>query len=293
MARIRSTHPDFFTDEDVVEVSPLARLLLIGLGTQADDKGVFPWKPRTIKMRLFPADNLDLEALLVELEQEGLIQRYEIDDKEWACIRNFRKHQRPKSPNDLYPMPNNFRSYVGLPPVTSEIEEVEGGSNGEIVECDTISLPGSGEIAPQMEGRVGEDVEKKDTSNEVSPILEAKQLYNIAADFNGWPKVMKMNKQREAKLRARLKDCGGLDGWQLALEKAGKSDFLCNRANKSFSASFDFLLQESSFTKLMEGNYDNSPGPNNGANFTGSSRPGRGTSEAFATIAARMSEKSG
>ena len=133
----------------------------------------------------------------------------------------------------------------------------------------------------------------KDTSNEVSPIFEAKQLYNIAADFNGWPKVMKMNKQREAKLRARLKDCGGLDGWQLALEKAGKSDFLCNRANKRFSASFDFLLQESSFTKLMEGNYDNRPGPNNGASFTGSSRPGRGTSEAFATVAARMSKKPG
>ena len=67
MARIRSVHPGFFTDEDLVGTSLPARLLFIGLGIEADDKGIFEWKPITIKMRIFPADNVDVEALLSEL----------------------------------------------------------------------------------------------------------------------------------------------------------------------------------------------------------------------------------
>ena len=57
MARIRSLHPGQWTDEAFVAVSPLARLLALGLRNEADDEGVFPWKPVTLRMRLLPADN--------------------------------------------------------------------------------------------------------------------------------------------------------------------------------------------------------------------------------------------
>jgi hypothetical protein len=52
MARIRSVHPSLFTDEAWVSCSPLARVLYIGLLTDADDQGLFEWKPIQIKMRL-------------------------------------------------------------------------------------------------------------------------------------------------------------------------------------------------------------------------------------------------
>jgi len=52
LARIRSIHDGFFTDENLVSVSVFARLLFLGLGVQADDKGVFEWKPITLKMRM-------------------------------------------------------------------------------------------------------------------------------------------------------------------------------------------------------------------------------------------------
>jgi len=119
MSRIRSIHPGFFTDESFVQVSAHARLLLLGLGVEADDKGTFPWKPVTLKMRLFPMDVVDIQELLQELCQADAIRRYMMDGKEYAAIRNFRLHQRPKKPNDINPMPVEFGIYVGLTPDSS------------------------------------------------------------------------------------------------------------------------------------------------------------------------------
>lgn len=133
MARIRSVHPGFFTDEALVSVTMGARLLFIGLGVEADDKGVFEWKPITLKMRIFPADNVDVSALLAELEAVNAIQNYEIDGRKYGAIRNFRQFQRPKTPNDVHPMPPHFRNYVGLTGIVSP------------------DLPQKGEIHPQME----------------------------------------------------------------------------------------------------------------------------------------------
>lgn len=103
-----------------MQVSAFARLLLLGLGTEADDKGTFPWKPVSLKMKLFPLDVVDLQALLKELADVDAIRRYKIDGKEYGAIRNFRQHQRPKKPNDLHPMPDDFRTYVGLTDASGE-----------------------------------------------------------------------------------------------------------------------------------------------------------------------------
>lgn len=89
-------------------------------------------------------------------------------------------------------------------------------------------------------------------------IAEAFSMYNEMAERAGLPKAQRLNKAREGKLAARLRDAGGLEGWAVALDKTEKSDF-CSGRKTDFKASLDFLLQESSFTKLMEGNYDNGP----------------------------------
>ena len=146
MARIRSVHPGFFTDEDIVSVSMTARICIIGLGIESDDKGVFEWKPLVLKMRLFPADNIDMDVILAELESADLVRKYSVDGKIYGAIRNFRKHQRPKTPNDIHPAPNKIRSYLCLPPAISET----GGGNVE-------QIPQKAENPPQMEdggGRV-------------------------------------------------------------------------------------------------------------------------------------------
>jgi hypothetical protein len=126
----------------------------------------------------------------------------------------------------------------------------------------------------------------KDPADDLS---QAFDIYNAAASKADWPQCEARNQRRKSKLKARLKECGGVDGWRFAMEKALASDFLCNRASKPFRATIDFLLQQESFTKLMEGNYDDRSGSNQAARGpgNGAGRPGRGTAEAAIAVATR------
>lgn len=150
MPRIRSTHPDQWTDEDFVELCPWGRLLAIALRNFADDNGVFEWKPKSIKMKIFPADDVDVDALLDALLMQRQVMRFASNDapgKVFGAIRNFCKYQRPKKPNPLYP-------------ITKEVAEWCGCS-GEMTLSESHQLPDEfptgGEKPPQMEEVIGGD----------------------------------------------------------------------------------------------------------------------------------------
>lgn len=114
MARIRSTHPGQWRDEDFVELSFGARLLALAIRNEADDQGVFEWKPKQIKMNCFPADSVDIDALLSEIVAANIVKTYEIDGHKYGAIRNFRLYQRPKTPNAIYPLTDEIRKYVAI-----------------------------------------------------------------------------------------------------------------------------------------------------------------------------------
>lgn len=96
-------------------------------------------------------------------------------------------------------------------------------------------------------------------------LLEAAfQDWNTLADHAGLPKATTLNVKRKAALRQRLKECGGREGWQDALRLIRQSAFLMGENDSGFTATLDFVLQASSFTKLREGNYNrrgNGPAP--------------------------------
>ncbi len=95
-------------------------------------------------------------------------------------------------------------------------------------------------------------------------ISEAFDCYNEMAKKAGLPVAMKLTKARNVSLKARLKDCGGVDGWRVACEKVAASPLCTGNNDKGWRASLDFMLRESSFAKIMEGNYDQKP-TNNGS----------------------------
>src|SRR3546814_4769124 len=128
MARIRSVHPGLFTDEDFVALTDAEQIFYIGLLTEADDQGLFEWKPLTLRMRLRPAKDGDVAPLLAELVDAGRIQKAEIKGREYGAIRNFRKYQRPKSPNAVHPITDDLRIYVGLSPYRYEL----GGDDDDL-----------------------------------------------------------------------------------------------------------------------------------------------------------------
>lgn len=165
MARIRSLHPGWFTDEAVLSCSPLARILVLGLWTEADDKGVFEWKPVQLKVRILPVDAADAAALLDELAAVDLIRRFEVAGKAYGAVRNFRRWQRPKKPNSLHPIPDELHPYIGL---TSE--------NSEPVENQFRT---GGEKSPQMEdvgGRRKEEGGKHNSPNQGEGTSKGKRL---------------------------------------------------------------------------------------------------------------------
>lgn len=151
MARIRSVHPGLFTDEAFVSVSPLARLLWIGIWTECDDQGAFEWKPVTLKMRLLPVDHADVPALLEELEAADMVRRYGVGGRQYGAVRNFGRFQRPKKPNSVHPMPNEFRTYASSTGASSEPDDDGGGGSSPPPPHEPERVPKKPEIAPQME----------------------------------------------------------------------------------------------------------------------------------------------
>ena len=75
MARARNIKPGFFTNEDLVELDFATRLLFAGLWTVADREGRLQDRPKKIKIDVFPADNLDIDAMLQALHDRKPIHR--------------------------------------------------------------------------------------------------------------------------------------------------------------------------------------------------------------------------
>lgn len=112
MARIRTIKPEFWSSEQVVECSAMARLLFIGLWNFCDDAGIHPTAEKTIKMRVFPGDDISTESirrLIDELSSKGLIDLYEVEGVEYLMVTGWDKHQKVERPSYKYPSPPTER----------------------------------------------------------------------------------------------------------------------------------------------------------------------------------------
>jgi hypothetical protein len=88
---------------------------------------------------------------------------------------------------------------------------------------------------------------------------QAFDAWNDLARDIGLPIAQAFTARRQSALKARLAEVGGLDGWGTALAKIRGSPFLRGETSRDgWKADLDFLLQQKSFTKLMEGSYDRS-----------------------------------
>ena len=105
--RARNIKPGFFRNEQLLQVSPLGRLLFAGLWCLADREGRLLDRPLQIKWDILPADDCDVNALLAELAARGFIRRYTVDGTRYIEVTRFLAHQRPhyKEKASVFPPP--------------------------------------------------------------------------------------------------------------------------------------------------------------------------------------------
>ena len=93
MARSRNIKPGFFTNDELAECSPYARLLFAGLWTIADKEGRLDDRPK--KVKAMPFDDVDCNDLLQQLHSHKFINRYQVNGDSYIQINNWKKHQNP------------------------------------------------------------------------------------------------------------------------------------------------------------------------------------------------------
>lgn len=137
MARIRTIKPEFFTSEDIVALNPLTRLLYVAIWCEADKEGRLVWKPVTFKLRYFPADNCDMQAMCNEIVQAGLVVLY---GNGYAYIPTFKAHQHINPRETASQLPEPDASTTRQPRVgtrQARNSDAQGGREGKGKEGDT------------------------------------------------------------------------------------------------------------------------------------------------------------
>lgn len=139
MARARNIKPGFFTNEDLVELDFATRLLFAGLWTVADREGRLQDRPKKIKIDVFPADNLDIDAMLQQLHDTKFIQRYEVDGAKFIQITSWDKHQNPHHTEKASEIPGvNGEVTVKAPLKPKEAPKQDGGNLADSLIPDSL-----------------------------------------------------------------------------------------------------------------------------------------------------------
>lgn len=98
MARIRTIKPEFWVDDQIVELDYATRLLFIGLWNFVDDEGYVEYKAKRIKMQIFPADSLDVSGMLTNLLDMGRLAQFASDQGDLLRVVNWDRHQKISHP---------------------------------------------------------------------------------------------------------------------------------------------------------------------------------------------------
>ena len=99
MARKRMIDPGFYSDDKIIELEPVIRLLFIGMWNFANDEGVLKHSPKQLKARIFPADPFTPEQVsewLMRLHEIGLILFN--GDRSLMRVKGWKTYQKINRP---------------------------------------------------------------------------------------------------------------------------------------------------------------------------------------------------
>lgn len=146
MARIRTIKPEIWMSPQVMNLSHGARLLFLGLITQADDEGIGIADPRKLKAAIFGGDDItsaDVRRMLDEISAQRLAVLYEdASHGNLYQLPSWKSHQSIDRPRkSVYPSPTVA---TNPPPHRRTLDE-----------SDTRPREGSDRTGPEWKGREG------------------------------------------------------------------------------------------------------------------------------------------
>jgi hypothetical protein len=158
-ARKRSLDPGIWTDEGFLELSANARLFFIGLISNADDDGRGAAALKTLKSRIFPADEIALEAIAGyewEVSKNTHTVFYEVEGISYYALLKWDEYQKI----------DHYRAGTCPPAPLELIKESFGGDSPNVLRAFAERSPN---------GPPGEAAEDKKRVDEIAEALEKMQ----------------------------------------------------------------------------------------------------------------------
>ena len=282
MARARNIKPGFFKNADLVETSFETRLLFVGLWTLADREGRLQDRPKQIKMELFPADNVDVDACLNELAQFDFIRRYVADGKKVIQIVSFSKHQIPHGKEADSQLPDEHGVYTthernksglvtgNVSARTSKAQCEHSASTGQ-EQCEHPLNPESPILNPEIKNLLSEsgdsnslpaetktdNVVKIDSAKPQIPYQQIIDAYHEA--LPELPRAVAMSDSRKRLIKSRWLEMlkskrpdgtrrytdveSGIAWWRLFFKTAGTNKFWMGENDRGWTANLDWLMK--------------------------------------------------
>jgi hypothetical protein len=178
--------PEFWEDEKVGQLSPMARLLFIAALNFADDEGFIRWNEDYISASVFPYDKLSdnkTKRLMKELENLQIVEVFETKFHFFiAKILNFKKHQK-----------------ISKPQASKFLQEYESHILKNQSKVENLSGNGSGNNSwnefSQKEVKGSKEKEKKEKLKEGKGSMKGKGTENDETDFSFGERPETMNDQ--------------------------------------------------------------------------------------------------
>jgi hypothetical protein len=249
--RARSLKPGFFKNEELAELSFETRILFEGLWCFSDREGRFEWRPKKIKVEIFPYDNLNIEKLLTALLDKKFIDKYQVNGQVYGSIPTFLHHQNPHI--------HEAKSVIP--------EKLEENQCPDIYGTSTVQAPDNEQPKPEVARLTPDSGLLTPDSGLLTPSLPKHQtppdivlLFNETTQY--LPKVTR-TKSRDEKIRIRLREHKEVDWWKVVFEKADLVLIPPKKpGDRDWFPTFDWLIDnDKNSVKVFEGNYDDAKRP--------------------------------
>ena len=249
MARKRMIDPGIWTSEDFANLSMLARLVWVGLISNADDEGRGKANTAYLKSQLFPYDDelslKKIDSALKEIEKTMSIEFYEIEGKKYYQLTKWQKFQTINRPTpSQIPKPQDEPSKSNH----EQITEHSLNTHEQIIDG---SLPKK-EIEIEYEVEVKEESVKEESGTSPLPTPTQKHKY-------GKYKNVLLT---EAEYNRLLSEPDGEAALEYFSEYRERKGYKCKNDNLSIRKwAFDALREERQRKQRLESQQTQPPKP--------------------------------